>query len=59
MQAESVKKKRYDRDFKISTVKMVTEGGHKATEVAKNGTESQMTILDSVRYYSPVLLINN
>ena len=36
MQAESVKKKRYDRDFKISTVKMVTEGGHKATEVARS-----------------------
>ena len=36
MQGESVKKKRYDRDFKISTVKMVTEGGHKASEVARS-----------------------
>ena len=36
MQGESVKKKRYDRDFKISTVKMVTEGGHKAAEVARS-----------------------
>src|SRR3989338_5135603 len=36
MQAENVKKKRFDRDFKISTVKMVTEGGHKASEVARS-----------------------
>jgi len=36
MQTESVKKKRFDRDFKISTVKMVTEGGHKASEVARS-----------------------
>ncbi len=25
----SIKKKRFDREFKISTVKMVTEGGYK------------------------------
>ena len=36
MQGENIKKKRYDRDFKISTVKMVTEGGHKASEVARS-----------------------
>jgi transposase len=36
MQAENIKKKRFDRDFKISTVKMVTEGGHKASEVARS-----------------------
>ena len=36
MQGENVKKKRFDRDFKISTVKMVTEGGHKSSEVARS-----------------------
>ena len=36
MQTENVKKKRYDRDFKISTVKLVTEGGQKASEVARS-----------------------
>ena len=36
MQGEDNKKKRYDRDFKISTVKMVTEGCHKASEVARS-----------------------
>ena len=34
MAEENGKKKRFDRDFKISAVKMVTEGGHKASEVA-------------------------
>ena len=29
------KKKRFDRDFKISAVKMVTEEGHKVSEVAR------------------------
>ncbi len=36
MQGETGKKKRFDRDFKISTVKMVTEGGHKISEVARS-----------------------
>ena len=36
MQLENIKKKRYDREFKISTVKMITEGGHKASEVARS-----------------------
>ena len=36
MEGESVKSKRFDRDFKISAVKMVTEGGHKASEVARS-----------------------
>src|SRR3989338_2739724 len=36
MQAENVKKKRFDRDFKISAVKMVTQEGHKASEVARS-----------------------
>ena len=36
MQGEDVKKKRFDRDFKISTVKMITEGGHKTAEVARS-----------------------
>jgi len=31
MEGQSVKKKRLDRDSKISTVKMLTEGGHKAS----------------------------
>ena len=36
MEGEVVKSKRFDRDFKISAVKMVTEGGHKASEVARS-----------------------
>jgi transposase len=36
MVGEKGKKKRFDRDFKISAVKMVTEGGHKAAEVARS-----------------------
>jgi len=36
MQGETGKKKRFDRDFKISTVKMVTDGGHKISEVARS-----------------------
>ena len=36
MQGENTKKKRYDRDFKIAAVKMVTEGGHKSAEVARS-----------------------
>jgi transposase len=36
MVGEKGKKKRFDRDFKISSVKMVTEGGHKAAEVARS-----------------------
>ena len=35
MQGENGKKKRFDRDFKIAAVKMVTEGGHKSAEVAR------------------------
>ena len=35
MEGEKGKKKRFDRDFKMSAVKMVTEGGHKASEVAR------------------------
>ena len=30
------KKKRFDRDFKISAVKMITDGGHTAAEVARS-----------------------
>ena len=30
------KKQHYDREFKMSAVKMVTEGGHKAAEVARS-----------------------
>ena len=36
MQGQNGTKKRFDRDFKVSAVKMVTEGGHKATEVARS-----------------------
>lgn len=36
MAGEEGKKKRFDRDFKVSAVKMVTEGGHKAAEIARN-----------------------
>jgi len=36
MEGEKGKKRRFDRDFKISAVKMVTEGGHKAAEVARS-----------------------
>jgi len=33
---ENGKKRRFDQDFKVSAVKMVTEGGHKVTEVARS-----------------------
>ena len=36
MDAKYGKKRRFDKDFKISAVKMVTEGGHKASEVARS-----------------------
>jgi len=36
MAGEKGKKKRFDRDFKVSAVKMVTEGGHTAAEVARS-----------------------
>ncbi len=36
MVGENGKKKRFDQEFKISAVKMVTEGGHKASEVARS-----------------------
>jgi transposase len=36
MAGEEGKRKRFDREFKISAVKMVTEGGHKGAEVARS-----------------------
>ena len=36
MAGENGKKRIFDRDFKMSAVKMVTEGGHKAAEVARS-----------------------
>ncbi len=36
MEGEGLKKKRFDKDFKVSAVKMVTEQGHKASEVARS-----------------------
>jgi transposase len=36
MEGEKVKMKRFDKEFKVSAVKMVTEGGHKACEVARS-----------------------
>ena len=36
MGEEKTKMKRFDRDFKMNTVKMVTEGGEKVTEVARS-----------------------
>ena len=36
MEAEKRKNKRFDKDFKVSAVKMITEGGHKASEVARS-----------------------
>lgn len=36
MEGENGRKKRFDREFKISAVRMVTEGGHKASEVARS-----------------------
>ena len=35
MIGENGKRKRFDREFKISAVKMITEGGHKTSEVAR------------------------
>lgn len=36
MGEEGLKKKQFDRDFKISAVKMVTQEGHPAAEVARS-----------------------
>ena len=36
MVGENGKKKRFDKEFKLSAVRMVTEGGHKAAEVARS-----------------------
>lgn len=36
MDGEKRKMKRFDKDFKLSAVKMITEGGHKASEVARS-----------------------
>ena len=36
MEGEGLKKKRFDRDFKVSAVRMVTEEGHKTAEVARS-----------------------
>jgi len=36
MVGENGKKKRFDKEFKISAVKMVTESGHRASEVARS-----------------------
>ena len=36
MAGENGKKKRFDKEFKISAVKMVTEEGQKASEVARS-----------------------
>ena len=36
MQEGSIKRRQFNREFKMSAVKMVTEAGHKATEVARS-----------------------
>ena len=36
MEAENGKKRRFDRDFKIRAVQMVTEGGQTCAEVARS-----------------------
>jgi len=36
MEGSKEKMKRFDKEFKLSAVKMVTEGGEKAAEVARN-----------------------
>jgi len=36
MEGEKTRMKRFDKEFKLSAVKMVTEGGHKASEVARS-----------------------
>jgi len=36
MGEEGLKKKRFDREFKVSAVKMVTQEGHTAAEVARS-----------------------
>jgi transposase len=36
MGEDNGKRRRFDRDFKLAAVKMVTEGGHRAAEVARS-----------------------
>ena len=52
MQGENGKKKRFDQDFKVSAVKMITEGGHKAAEVARS-LGIHPTQLYSVVFFKP------
>ena len=48
---ENGKKKRFDKDFKLSAVKMITEGGHRASEVARSlGIHPNMLYLWKRKY---------
>jgi len=52
MEGEALKKKRFDRDFKISAVRMITEEGHKACEVARSLGIHQNQIYNWKRKFS-------
>jgi len=44
MEGEGLKKKRFDKPFKVQAVKMVTEEGQKASEVARSLRISHQTL---------------
>jgi transposase len=44
MEEVNLKKKRFDRDFKVSAVKMITQEGHKASEVARKNTKKYQNV---------------
>jgi len=52
MEGEVLKKRRFDRDFKISAVKMVTQEGHTAAEVARSLGIHQNQIYNWKRKFS-------
>ena len=52
MEDQGVKKQRYDREFKISAVKMVTQEGHKASEVARSLGIHQCQLYNWKKKYS-------
>ena|SRR3989338_9164200 len=51
MEEARLKMKRFDRDFKVSAVKMVTEEGQKASEVARSlGIHANMLYIWKKKY---------
>ncbi len=52
MEREENVKKQYDKEFKVSAVKMVTEGGQKAAEVARSLGVNANSLYGWIKRYS-------